>query len=320
MPSRSIAPIRLTCYIPGPPALPPNILRAIKAGLAFGIDFEQLHSRMTPRSKPQERKAHSMNTKQLQKLGLLVVFLMSSLWPTVTQGTHRAQIIVDDDKAQCPNAGFTHIQDAVNAAAPGDTIRICSGIYVEQVVIRKSLDVNADNGAILMPAGMLANTTSLFDAAPIATALLVADTTSVSISGLTVDGANNGVSQCAPDLMGISFQNASGELDHIAVRNFTLGASLDGCQSGTGIFVQSGGGGVSKVEIDHCTVHDFQKNGITADEVGTVSFIRHNVVTGAGATNGAAQNGVQIGFGAGGSIVDNIVTNNVWAPCTAVST
>ena len=42
--------------------------------------------------------------------------------------------------------------------------------------------------------------TSLFDAAPIATALLVADTTGVSISGLTVDGANNGISGCAPDL------------------------------------------------------------------------------------------------------------------------
>jgi hypothetical protein len=167
---------------------------------------------------------------------------------------------------------------------------------------------------------MQANTTSLFDAAPIATALLVADTTGVSISGLTVDGANNGISACAPDLIGISFQNASGQLDHVAVRNFKLAAAFNGCQSGTGIFVQSGGGGASKVEIDHSTVHDFQKNGITADEKGTVTIIRRNVVTGVGPTNGAAQNGVQIGFGAAGSILDNVVTNNVWAPCTAIAT
>jgi hypothetical protein len=167
---------------------------------------------------------------------------------------------------------------------------------------------------------MQANTTSLFDAAPIATALLVADTTDVSITGLTVDGANNAISGCAPDLIGISFQNASGELAHIAVRNFKLAASLNACQSGTGIFVQSGNGGVSKVEIDHCTVHDFQKNGITADEKGTVTIIRRNVVTGVGPTAGAAQNGVQIGFGAAGSILDNVVTNNVWAPCTAIDT
>jgi hypothetical protein len=171
-----------------------------------------------------------------------------------------------------------------------------------------------------MPAAMRANTTSLFDAAPIATALLIADTTDVSISGLTVDGANNAIAACAPDLIGISFQNASGGLDHVAVRNFKLATALSACQSGTGIFVQSGGGGVSKVEIDHCSVHDFQKNGITADEKGTVTVIRRNVVTGIGPTNGAAQNGVQIGFGAAGSILENIVTNNVWAPCTAIET
>ena len=29
------------------------------------------------------------------------------------------QLVVDDDKVECPNAGFTHIQDAVNAASPG---------------------------------------------------------------------------------------------------------------------------------------------------------------------------------------------------------
>src|SRR5262249_51590554 len=77
---------------------------------------------------------------------------------------------------------------------------------------------------------------------------------------------------------------------------------------------------VSSVEIKHCSVHDFQKNGITADEKGTNATIERNVVTGLGSTTGAAQNGVQIGFGAGGSILNNTVTNNVWAPCTAVAT
>jgi Right handed beta helix region len=261
-----------------------------------------------------------MKSKLVYLLALAVILVSALVWPAVALPLRGAQLVVDDDKVECPNAGFTHIQDAVDAASSGDEIRICKGIYVEQVAIRKPLKIDADNGAILIPSAMQANTTSLFDAAPIATALLVADTTGVSISGLTVDGVNSGISQCAPDLIGISFQNASGELDRTAVRNFKLAASLNGCQSGTGIFVQSGNGGVSKVEIDHCTVHDFQKNGITADEKGTVTIIRRNVVTGIGATTGAAQNGVQIGFGAAGSILDNVVTNNVWAPCTAVAT
>src|SRR5882757_3869301 len=253
-----------------------------------------------------------MKSKLVYPLALAVLLVPAGVWPTAALPAHSARLVVDEDKVECPNAQFTHIQDAVDAASPGDEIHICKGLYVEQVAIRKPLKIDADNGAILMPSSMQANTTSLFDAAPIATALLVADTTDVSISGLTVDGANSGISQCAPDLIGISFQNASGELDHIAVRNFTLSASLNGCQSGTGIFVQSGNGGFSKVEIDHCTVHDFQKNGITADEKGTVTIIRRNVVTGIGPTTGAAQNGVQIGFGAAGSITDNVVTNNIW--------
>ncbi len=261
-----------------------------------------------------------MKTK-LERLFTLAVILASALiWPNPALPAHRTRLVVDDDKVECPNAAFSHIQDAVDAASPGDEIHICKGTYAEQLTIRKPLDIDSDNGAVLMPSAMQANTKSLFDAAPIATALLVADTTGVSISGLIVDGTNNGISQCAPDLIGISFQNASGELDRIAVRNFKLAASLNGCQSGTGIFVQSGNGGTSRVEIGHCTVHDFQKNGITADEKGTVTIIRRNVVTGLGPTTGAAQNGVQIGFGAAGSIADNVVTNNVWAPCTAIAT
>jgi parallel beta-helix repeat protein len=261
-----------------------------------------------------------MKSTFVYPFALLLVFLSTFIWPATALSASHAQLVVDDDKVECPQAGFTHIQAAVDAASPGDEIHICKGIYVEQVSIHKPLDIDADNGAILMPSAMQANTISLLTAAPFATAVLVAGTTGVSISGLTVDGANNGLSQCAPDLIGITFQNASGALDHVAVRNFKLSMTLDGCQSGNGIFVQSGNGGVSNVVIDHCTIHDFQKNGITANEEGTVAIIRRNVVTGLGPTNGAAQNGVQIGFNAEGSILDNIVTNNVWAPCTAVAT
>jgi len=231
-----------------------------------------------------------------------------------------SQLVVDDDKAECPHAGFTHIQDAINSAAAGDRIRICQGTYAEQLTIQKSLTLDADSGAILMPGVMHQNTVSLFDSAPIAAAILVQNAPNVTVRGLIVDGANNGISACAPDLEGITFQNASGSIEKTAVRNFKLGSGLEGCQSGTGIFVQSGGGTISNVEIEDCTIHDYQKNGITADEVGTNASIRHNVVTGLGPTTGAAQNGIQIGFGAEGVIERNLVTNNIWSPCSVAAT
>ncbi len=248
------------------------------------------------------------------------LFVMALLLPQLSSGSNGRHLVVDDDKVECPHAGFAHIQDAIDAASPGDHIRICKGTYVEQLTIRKALDINADSGAVLMPSAMKQNTTSLFSGAPIATAILVADATDVSISGLTVDGANNGIAECAPDLEGITFQNASGNVAHAAIRNFKLGAGLGGCQSGTGLFVQSGGGNISRVEIEDCTIHDFQKNGITANEIGTAAFIRRNVVTGIGPTAAIAQNGIQIGFGAGGEIARNVVTNNLFANCTAVET
>jgi hypothetical protein len=248
-------------------------------------------------------------------LTLLVGFV---LLPVPAIGGDRQHLVVDDDKVQCPNAAFSKIQDAVDAATPGAVIRVCPGNYAEQVAIHKPLTIAADSGAVLMPGTMKQNTTSLFDGAPLATAILVTDTTDVTIEGLIVDGANNGVGQCSPRIFGIAFQNASGEISHVAIRNFRLGTGLGGCQSGTGIFVQSGGGGISNVEIEKSTIHDFQKNGITADEVGTQVSVHGNVVTGIGPTAGAAQNGIQIGFGAGGAISSNTVTNNFWSPCTAV--
>jgi hypothetical protein len=121
-------------------------------------------------------------------------------------------------------------------------------------------------------------------------------------------------------LIGVYFQNSSGALRHAAVRNFKLSAALNGCQSGTGVFVESGSGQTSNVEIANSSIHDYQKNGITANESGTTAQIHDNVVTGVGPTTGAAQNGIQIGFSAAGSIRENTVANNVWSPCTAVAT
>jgi parallel beta-helix repeat protein len=261
-----------------------------------------------------------MKTQFSLDLPCTLLFVLALLLPSPSIAADKARLVVDDDRVECPNAAFNRIQDAVDAASPGATIRVCKGTYVEQVAIRKPLTIVADSGAALVPAAMQQNTTSLLDGSPIATAILVGDTTDVSIDGLIIDGANNGVSQCSPRLFGISFQNASGEIRRVAIRSFKLGTGLEGCQSGTGIFVQSGGGQTSNVEIEKCTIHDFQKNGITANETGTQVSIHGNVVTGIGLTSGAAQNGVQIGFGAGGSISRNTVTNNLWSPCKAVET
>lgn len=51
---------------------------------------------------------------------------------TIVPGAAQASTwTVDDDRAQCPNAAFTKIQDAIDQAAPWDTVVVCDGVYEE---------------------------------------------------------------------------------------------------------------------------------------------------------------------------------------------
>lgn len=85
------------------------------------------------------------------------ILILSALAFVVAVPTASAKTLyVDDDRAQCRGAPFTAIQPAVDAAASGDTIRVCNGTYAEQVVLpqaKSSLSLRAVSrlGATLRP-------------------------------------------------------------------------------------------------------------------------------------------------------------------------
>jgi parallel beta-helix repeat protein len=62
--------------------------------------------------------------------------------------TAQATLVVDDDGAQCAQADFATIQTAVDAASPGDTIRVCPGVYAESVRVGKAVTLRADPDAV----------------------------------------------------------------------------------------------------------------------------------------------------------------------------
>ncbi len=66
-------------------------------------------------------------------------------------------------------------------------------------------------------------------------------------------------------------------------------------------------------------MHDFQKNGITGNEVGTTMNAVRNQVRGQGPTTGAAENGIQIADGADGEAVNNTVIDTIYSPCVSIS-
>jgi len=259
--------------------------------------------------------------KEFSALFLLVCLVVcSATRPAVAQDGDKApNILVDDDKVQCPTAAFTTIQAAVNAAKSGDVIRVCAGTYREQVVIDKSLSVEADNGVIVIPSDVVANATGPSSGDTIAAIIVVENAENVELEGLIVDGNNNGLTACGPRLIGILYQDASGSIEHNAVRHVRLSSNLPGCQSGNAIEVESSTSGQSAVSITDNSVDGYQKNGITANEPGSNVSITENAVSGLGPTTGAAQNGIQIGFGAHGRVTNNAVADNVYSPCDSVT-
>ncbi|MBB2976494.1 dienelactone hydrolase [Microbacterium endophyticum] len=72
-----------------------------------------------------------------------------SLPDTVSDTASNSTWVVDDDDGvQCPNANFTKIQDAVDYAAPWDTIVVCEGTYEESSTPVNSARVPVASGAL----------------------------------------------------------------------------------------------------------------------------------------------------------------------------
>jgi parallel beta-helix repeat protein len=217
---------------------------------------------------------------------------------------------------------FPTIQAAVNAVSAGSTIEVCPGNYPEQVVINKKLSLLGINSGtafdpvLVEPAsGFAANTTSLTSGHPIAAQILVASpATAVTINNLAVDGAGNNLNSGCGDtrLIGIYYQNASGTLNHIVARNQAQDEANFGCadSAGLGIFVQSASPSTSTVTIENSSIHGYQKNGITANETGTTVTVNGNSVVGSGPI-AVAQNGIQVGYGGTGSVVNNRVADDI---------
>ena len=224
-------------------------------------------------------------------------------------------------------AGSNHLPSigaAIDAVGQRGTVKICPGLYAEQLSIGKSVSLvgigdgaNAVGPVIVPPGGGLQqNATSLSSGLGIAAQIWIHDGATVNISNVTVDAAGNGIAGCAPVLVGILYQNASGKLSGNVVRNDYLSPfdSLGGCQSGDAVFVQSdGSGGVSQVTAQDNVVEGYQKNGITGNEVGTNLIVTGNTVLGMGPTAGAAENAIQIGFGAAGAVTGNTLGDSIYA-------
>src|SRR5437899_449454 len=71
---------------------------------------------------------------------LISTVVLLGLMVMGVHGAAAAILLVDDNLVECPTAAYTSIQAAINAAVSGvDTIQVCPGTYVENVMLYKSL-------------------------------------------------------------------------------------------------------------------------------------------------------------------------------------
>ena len=222
----------------------------------------------------------------------------------------------------CPSGGAQPtVQLGVNAAAPGDTVQVCAGIFAEQVLITKSVKLAGAGSAqttIILPRPVMGSQ-------DVVTIDGASGSVDVEISGFTIKGlAPTG--ECAPAgttylLSGIYVLAGANANIHDNVITGMRGDPLDGCQKGSGIRVGRAATPTSgRATITNNTISDYQKTGIIIDNAGSVATITGNTITGVGPTGAIAQNGMQISRGAVATVTGNRVSGNRYTGSGTVST
>lgn len=211
------------------------------------------------------------------------------------------------------NTFYDTIQTAIDAANSGDLITVSAGTYTEALYINKDLtltgagrDVTFVNSPDVLPSyawnGGMNN-------------LVAIDECTADISGFTFNGLGKG--NGGGTFNGVHFWKSSGSLDACRLTGFR-DEPFSGAQDGNAVNVNHTWDVniPQTVTITNNIIDDFQKTGILVNEMGSAATIIGNTVTGHGdAVEGeAAQNGIQIGYGATATISGNYLSNLRYVP------
>jgi hypothetical protein len=239
---------------------------------------------------------------------------LTTVGPQASASPTENMLIVDDDLADCPNAQFTSIQAAVDAAPPDAMIKVCAGTYVEQVQIPAGKDGLTlfsvpDLGAVIKAPLVMSSPKAI---------VRITGAHDVTLRHFTIAGPGGGT--CDSLEYGVRVDGGGSALitDNHITQIRDLGAS--GCQNGVGVLIgrnfenQTGTG-----TVVHNLVDDYQKGGVVVDGSAAASShaeIAYNEIVGVGPTFVIAQNGIQVSRGAIADVHHNIVRDNIYSPAT----
>ena len=219
----------------------------------------------------------------------------------------------------CAHPGYSTIQAAVNAAPSGATIKICQGTYVEQLNISTNVNLTAVGSVtVKLPSSPADSTTTCDTEIPNS---YQANQDAVSICGATVNitgitvSAYWPASTCYDSMYGI-FVGGGATLNASKVAVEGAGVPLGdpdvGCQGGVGILVGSARTSPNEAAtaaLHNVAVSGYQKGGIVAEGTGTTITMNQTAIQGRGPV-AIAQNGIQISYGAKGTITQSSISGN----------
>jgi parallel beta-helix repeat protein len=229
-------------------------------------------------------------------------------------GPASATELVDDDGVQCPTATHTTIQSGVNAASPNEQVLVCNGTYREQVTITTDgVDVAAKvvrGATIKSPATTLSAPESLVYINGASNAKIRRFVLAGPGPG-TVDSLRHGVlveNNAGPGKLAARVENNLIQ----DIRDTEAAANEEGVgvRIGRNFLGTAGRAVVLKNEIVR-----YQKGGVAVDGAGSFGLVSSNVIRGLGPitspiTPVPAQQGVQVGRGAGADVNGNRITAN----------
>lgn len=219
-------------------------------------------------------------------------------------------MLIVDDGLDCPNWEYATIQEAVDAADPGDTIKVCRGVYMEQVTIPAEKDGLTLFAEAALQAVIKAPPV-MFDAKAI---VRVQGALDVTIRHFTITGpgslAGNSIRY------GVFVDGGGSALitdNHITeIHDTPFSGSQNGIAVAVGRNLPPDGPTTGTATVVHNLIDKYQKGGVLVDNADSSAEVAYNEVVGAGPTPVIAQNGIQVSRGAHGDVHHNKVSRNFY--------
>ncbi len=201
------------------------------------------------------------------------------------------------------------IQEAVNAAVPFDVIHVDADTYTEQVhittndisIVGAGVDATVIASPVTLTAYFMTGTNYNY---PV---VFIDGATGVALSDLTIDGDNQGDTNFR--FTGVGFWNGDGSITDAKVLN-VMDSTFSGAQHGVGVYSYNDTGGLYSIAMTDVVVDGYQKTAVALLGEGLTVALTRVTTIGEGDTSVTAQNGIQTGYGSGGTVTDCDVIGN----------